>query len=131
LAGNAAFYTWLSLGCPSVIGWHEELVAAVGRPTTIVLHGKGRSAFVGMFPQHNTFIKDSIFDLQPDMGVDFSFHRWPLVFNFALECVIRKVQANQKELELNGTHQFLVHVNDVNLLGENIRVHCMRRNKDA
>jgi hypothetical protein len=50
LAGNAALYTWPSLGCPSAIGWHEELVAAVGRPTTIVLRGKGRFAFVGMFP---------------------------------------------------------------------------------
>jgi hypothetical protein len=40
------------LGCPSAIGWQEELVAAVGRPTTAVLCGKGRFAFVGMFPHH-------------------------------------------------------------------------------
>jgi hypothetical protein len=51
LAGNVAFYTWLSLGCPCAIGWPEELVAVVGRPTTAVLRGKGRFAFVGMFPQ--------------------------------------------------------------------------------
>jgi hypothetical protein len=50
LAGNVAFYTWPSLGCPSAIGWREELVAVVGRPTTAVLRGKGRFAFVGMFP---------------------------------------------------------------------------------
>jgi hypothetical protein len=50
LAGNVAFYTWLSLGCPSAIGWREELVAVVGRPTTAVLRRKGRFAFVGMFP---------------------------------------------------------------------------------
>jgi hypothetical protein len=50
LAGNVAFYTWPSLGCPSGIGWREELVAVVGRPTTAVPRGKGRFAFVGMFP---------------------------------------------------------------------------------
>jgi hypothetical protein len=51
-AGNIAFYTWPSLGCPSAIGWQEELVAVVGRLTTAVLRGKGRFAFVGMFPHH-------------------------------------------------------------------------------
>jgi hypothetical protein len=75
-----------------------------------------------------TFVEGSIFDLQPDMGVDFSLRiskLRPLLFNFALECVIRKVQANQEELELNGTHQLLVFViNDVSLLGENM--HCMK-----
>jgi hypothetical protein len=57
LAGNAAFYTWPSLGCPSAIGWREELVAVVGRPTTAVLRGKGRFAFVGMFPHIIQVIK--------------------------------------------------------------------------
>jgi hypothetical protein len=50
LAENVAFYTWPSLGCPSAIGWREEHVAVVGRPTTAVLCGKGHFAFVGMFP---------------------------------------------------------------------------------
>jgi hypothetical protein len=42
----------------------------------------------------------------------------PLLFNFALEYAIRKIQENQVGVEMNGTHQLLGYADNVNLLGD-------------
>ena len=43
----------------------------------------------------------------------------PLLFNFALEYAIRRVQVNQDGLKLNGTHKLVVFI-DINILGGSI-----------
>ena len=53
----------------------------------------------------------------------------PLLFNFALECAIRRVQVNQDGLKLNGTHQVLGYADDVNILGGS--VHTVKKNVEA
>jgi len=52
-----------------------------------------------------------------------------LLFNFALECTIRRVQVKQDGLKLNGAHHLLVHTDDVNVLGGS--VHTVKENAEA
>jgi len=42
----------------------------------------------------------------------------PMLFNFALEYTIRRVQVNQDGLKLNGTHQLLAYADNVNTGGK-------------
>jgi len=53
----------------------------------------------------------------------------PFIFNFALEYAIRRVQVNWDGLKLNGTHQLLAYVDDVNILGGS--VDTVKKNAEA
>ena len=53
---------------------------------------------------------------------------WPLLFNFALEYVIRRNQVNQDGLNLSGKYQLMVYA-DVNILGRS--VHAVKENAEA
>jgi len=44
----------------------------------------------------------------------------PLLFNFALEYAIRRVQVNQDGLKLNGTHRLMVYTDGVYMLGGSV-----------
>jgi hypothetical protein len=45
----------------------------------------------------------------------------PLLFNFALNYAIRRVQVTQDGLALNGTHQLLAYSDGVNILGGSVQ----------
>jgi len=52
-----------------------------------------------------------------------------LLFMFASDYAIRRVQVNQGGLKLNVTHQLLVYSDDVNILGGS--VHTVKKNREA
>ena len=53
----------------------------------------------------------------------------PLLFNFALEYALRRIQVNQDGLKLNGTNQLLAYADDVNILGGS--VHTVKKNAET
>jgi len=53
----------------------------------------------------------------------------PLIFKFALVYTVKRVYVNQNGLKLNGTHQLLVSVDDINLLDGSINT--IKKNIDA
>src|SRR5215475_1726679 len=52
-----------------------------------------------------------------------------LLFNFALEYAIKRVQINQDALKLHGTHQLLAYADDVNILEGS--VHTIKENAET
>jgi hypothetical protein len=53
----------------------------------------------------------------------------PLLFNFALEYIIGRVQGNQEGLKLNRTHQILAYGEDDNIVEENMDT--IKKNTEA
>jgi hypothetical protein len=55
----------------------------------------------------------------------------PLLFNFALEYSIRKVQENEEGLKFNGIHEHLVYTDEVSIPGTNLNTTKKKKNTKA
>jgi hypothetical protein len=53
----------------------------------------------------------------------------PLLSTFALECAIRRVQANQDGLKLNGACQLIIYTDDINIWSR--RAHTIKNNTET
>jgi len=53
----------------------------------------------------------------------------PMLFNFALDYAIRRVQVNSDGLKLNGTHQLMSYADDVNILAGSM--HNLKENAEG
>ena len=62
-------------------------------------------------------------------GLKQGYVQSPLLFNFALEYAIRRVQVHNNGVKLNGTHQLLVYADDDNILGGS--VHTVKENAES
>jgi len=62
-------------------------------------------------------------------GLKQGYVQSPLLFNFALEYAIRRVQVHNNGVKLNGTHQLLVYDDDDNILGGS--VHTVKENAES
>jgi len=52
-----------------------------------------------------------------------------MLFNFAVQYAIRRVQVHQDYVKLHGTHRFLVYADDVNIVGGSVLT--IKKNKEA
>ena len=83
----------------------------VGRPIKMYLNETYSEVRVGKHLSDN-------FPIQ--IGLKQGYPLSPVFFYFALEYSNRNIQENQVGMTVNGTHQLLVYIDNVNLLNGNI-----------
>jgi hypothetical protein len=71
------------------------------------------------FSTETTFIEDV---------VSSAIFRAVISFSYIISTCVRRVQANQEGLKLNGTRQLLVYADDVNTLGGS--THSIKKNAE-